>query len=108
MSVHNIERKRKILETKLKSEEIINFYLIFLYILSLLWRFLSEELQCFVFANFTYCNGLFFSESRNWYGFTLAGYRNEKTATDPALLPSITLHFPRYSPEKTLKVTIKG
>ena len=26
------------------------------------------------------------SVSRNWYGFTLAGYRNEKYATDPALL----------------------
>ena len=28
------------------------------------------------------------SVSWNWYGFTLAGYRNEKSATDPALLKS--------------------
>ena len=27
-----------------------------------------------------------FSVSRNRYGFTLAGYRNEKSATDPALV----------------------
>ena len=26
------------------------------------------------------------SVSRNRYGFTLAGYRNEKSATDPALI----------------------
>ena len=29
---------------------------------------------------------LILSVSRNRYGFTLAGYRNEKYATDPALL----------------------
>ena len=30
------------------------------------------------------------SVSRNRYGFTLAGYRNEKYATDPALLGRLT------------------
>ena len=35
MSVYNIVRKHKVLETNLKSEEIINFYQIFLYILAL-------------------------------------------------------------------------
>ena len=34
MSAHNILRKHKILETNPKCEEIINFYLIFLYIFS--------------------------------------------------------------------------
>ena len=32
MSVYNIVRKHKVLETNLKSEEIMNFYPIFLYI----------------------------------------------------------------------------
>ena len=36
MSVYNIVRKRKILQTNLKSKEIINFYLIYLYILAFL------------------------------------------------------------------------
>ena len=36
MSVYNIVSKCKVLETKLKSEEITNFYPIFLYILALL------------------------------------------------------------------------
>ena len=36
MSVYNFVRKRKVLETNLKSEEITNFYPIFLYILALL------------------------------------------------------------------------
>ena len=30
------------------------------------------------------------SVSRNQYGFTLAGYRNEKSATDPALIHRIS------------------
>ena len=42
---HNIVRKREILETNAKFEEIINFYLIFFCILVLLQRFLSEELS---------------------------------------------------------------
>ena len=50
MSVYNIVRKRQVLETNLKFEEITNFYRIFSYILTLLWWFLSE-LQCFLFAN---------------------------------------------------------
>ena len=29
------------------------------------------------------------SVSRNRYGFTLAGYRNEKYATDPALISTV-------------------
>ena len=29
------------------------------------------------------------SVSRNRYGFTLAGYRNEKSATDPALVHNV-------------------
>ena len=36
MSVYNIVRKRKVLETNLKSEEIIDFYPIFSHILALL------------------------------------------------------------------------
>ena len=36
MLVYNIVRKRGTLETNLKSEEIINIYLIFMYILVLL------------------------------------------------------------------------
>ena len=36
VSVYNIVRKRKVLETNLKSEQITNFYSIFLYILVLL------------------------------------------------------------------------
>ena len=53
MSVYNIVRKCKLLDKNLKSKEMKNFYLkFFLYILELLWRFLLEELQCFVFANF--------------------------------------------------------
>ena len=36
MSVYNIVRKHKVLETNLKSEEITNFYRIYLYILALL------------------------------------------------------------------------
>ena len=38
--------------------------------------------------------------SRNRYGFTLAGYRNEKYATDPALLLSksvVTQNYRTYS-----------
>ena len=46
---HNIVRKREILETNAKFEEIINFYLIFFCILVLLQRFLSEELSVFCF-----------------------------------------------------------
>ena len=36
VTIYNIVRKRKVLETNLKSEEILNFYPIFLYILTLL------------------------------------------------------------------------
>ena len=31
------------------------------------------------------------SVSRNRYGFTLAGYRNEKSATDPALVSMLLI-----------------
>ena len=34
------------------------------------------------------------SVSRNRYGFALAGYRNEKSATDPALLQTVTWKMP--------------
>ena len=89
MSVYNIMRKHEILETNPKVEEIINFYLIFLCILVLLQQFLLEELSVFCF------HGLYFllvgllqiiSVSRYQYGFTLVGYRNGKSATNPALL----------------------
>ena len=33
------------------------------------------------------------SVSRNRYGFILAGYRNEKSATDPALLLNNSVNF---------------
>ena len=52
MQVHNIGRKYKILETIPKSKEIINFYLIFLYILVFLWQFISEEMSMFCFHKF--------------------------------------------------------
>ena len=32
------------------------------------------------------------SVSQNRYGFTLAGYQNEKSVTDPALIYSVTVH----------------
>ena len=43
MSAYNIVRKRKVLETNLNSEEITNFYPIFLYIL----HFYSDFFQNF-------------------------------------------------------------
>ena len=58
MSVHNIVRKRKILETNFKSEEIIIFYLIFL---NIIWYPRIGTVS-------------------HW-----APYQNEKSATDPAL-----------------------
>ena len=52
MSVHNIERKGKLLETNLKSEEIINLYF------CISWHLYGDFFQkncndCFVFTNFT-------------------------------------------------------
>ena len=102
MSVYNIVRKCQVLETNLKSEEIANFYPIFFIYFS---TFIVISLRTSMFSfHETYVRlvGLFdwgyartqflLSVSQNRYGFTLAGYRNEKSATDPALLVRV-LHF---------------
>ena len=95
MSVYNIVRKRKVLETNLKSEEIPNFYPIFFLYFS---TFIVISFRTLMFS---FCEsyfrlvGLFYwgyartqfllSVSWNRYVFTLAGYQNEKSATNPAL-----------------------
>ena len=78
MSAHNILRKLKILETIPKSENNMNFYLIFVYYSTSMeiWK----NCQCFVFTNFIIPCLIgdilehFFPVFRNWYGFTLVGY----------------------------------
>ena len=88
-------RKREVLETNLKSEEITNFHPIFLYFSTFI--VISSRTAMFSFCeSYFRLVGLFdwgyartqflLWVSRNRYGFTLAGYRHGKSATDPALL----------------------
>ena len=95
MSVYNIQGKCKVLETNLKSEEISNFYpIFFIYFSTFIVIFFKTVIFSFRESYFQLV-GLFkwrctrmqflLSVSRNRYRFTLAGYRNGKHATDPAL-----------------------
>ena len=96
MLVYNIVRKRKVLETNLKSEEITNFYPIFFIYFSIfivitfrtaMFSFRQSYFRLVGLIDWVYARIKFlFSVSRNRYGFTLAGYWNEKYATDPALI----------------------
>ena len=91
MSAYNISRKRKVLETNLQSDEITNFYPIFLYSLVISFRtsmfsFRESYFRLVGPFDWGYSRTQFLlSVSWNRYAFTLAGYRNEKSATDPAL-----------------------
>ena len=98
MSVYNIVRKRQVLETNLKSEEITNFYPVFIYILVYFYSDFFQNCNVF-FTNLTsgwwaYSIGehtrtqFLLSISRNRCGFSLVGYRNGKSATAPALVYS--------------------
>ena len=96
MSVYNIVRKHQVLETNLKFEE-INFYRVFSYndtfivisVRTSMFSFRETYFQLVGLFDWGYARTQFLlSVSRNQYGFTLARYRNEKYATDPALFKS--------------------
>ena len=101
MSVYNIVRKRKVLESNLKSVEITNFYPIFFIYLSTfivipfrtsMFSFRKSYFRFVGLFDWEYARTQFLlSVSWNRYGFTLAGYRNEKSATDPALIRTVRM-----------------
>ena len=87
MSVDNIVRKRKILGTFPKSEEIIKV-LSHSFVYFSTSMVISFERTVTVFTKFCFKS---FVISWNRYSFTLVGYRNGKSATDPALLLTQTI-----------------
>ena len=98
MSVFNIVRKHKVLETNLKSEEITNFYPIFFIYFSTfivisfrtsMFSFHETYFRLVDLFDWGYARMQFLlSVSQNRCGFTLAGYRNEKSATNSAPIVS--------------------
>ena len=95
MSAYNIVGKRKVLETNLKSEE-ITIFLSHIIIYFSTFIVISFRTAMFSFReSYFRLVGLFgcgysrtqflLSVFRNRYVFSLAGYRHEKYATDPAL-----------------------
>ena len=95
MSAYNIVGKCKVLETNLKSEEITNFYPIFIYFSTFtvisfsktaMFSFRESYFRLVSPFNWGYARTQFLSVPRNRYSFILVGYRNGKSATDYALI----------------------
>ena len=104
--MYNIVRKRKLLERNPKFEGIINFYLI----LCIFWNFHGDffhKNSKVLFSHVLlpvgapiplgYARMQFLSVSQNRYGITLAGYRDGKSATIPALQLTNRYNYPTQS-----------